>query len=133
MVDRAAGLSSGLSASVEHVVGSDDTAAALGSGDVAVLGTPLLLALAERATVAAVADRLEPGWTSVGTRVELEHLRPSPLGARVRVRAVLTGIEGRQLRFDVMAEHPGGEVVGRAQVTRFVVDRERFAARARPS
>ena len=77
----------GNSAEVSHLVGEEDTAVVVGSGDVPVLATPRLVALAEAATVAAVAGTLRPEQTTVGTRVELEHLVPTPVGTRVGVRA----------------------------------------------
>lgn len=119
----------GVRAVVEHRVGDGDTAVALGSGDVPVLGTPRLVALAEAATVAALAGRLAEGQTSVGTRVELEHLAATPVGGTVRVQAELTGVDGRQLRFAVRATDSGGREVGRGSVSRAVVDRERFLLR----
>ena len=112
-----------------HRVAADDTAAAFGSGDLDVLATPRLLAWCEQATVAAVADRLPAGSTSVGTRVELAHLRASPVGADLTVRCDLVHVDGRLLRFDVRAEDGAGVVVGHGQVTRVVVDRDRFLAR----
>lgn len=122
----------GLGASVVHTVSDADTAAALGSGDLAVLATPRLLAWCEQATVRALGD-LGAARTSVGTRVELAHERASPVGATVRVRASLTHADGRLLRFDVVAEQeqPDGmsQLVGHGQVTRVVVERERFLSR----
>jgi fluoroacetyl-CoA thioesterase len=124
-------LEPGLQAEVVHLVADEDTAAAVGSGDVAVLATPRLLALAEAASVASVRDELGPEQTSVGTRVELEHLRPTPVGVRVVVHATLTHVDGRLLRFEVVAEHPAdGRVVATGTLSRVVVDRKRFLARA---
>ena len=97
----------GLVAEVTHLVGEDDTATAMGSGDVPVLATPRLLALAEAATVAAVAGTVSSERTSVGTRVELEHLAASPVGVRVSVRAELVGVDGRLLRFEIVATYIG--------------------------
>jgi predicted thioesterase len=119
----------GLTASVSLTVTDADTALALGSGDVPVLATPRLLALAEAATVAAVAGRLGDGRTSVGTRVQLEHLRASAVGAEVTVRARLAHVDGRLLRFEVTAEDTAGQLAGHGEVTRVVVDRDRFLAR----
>jgi predicted thioesterase len=115
----------GAAATVEVVVGQEDTAVALGSGDVPVLATPRVLALAERATVAAVASSLGPGQTTVGAHVELDHLRPSFVGARVRVEATLREVRGRRLTFDVRASE-GGQAVAAGTVTRVLVARERF-------
>lgn len=118
----------GLTASVMTVVGERDTALALGSGEVPVLGTPRVVALVEEATVAAVRDALRPGETSVGTRVELEHLRASAVGATVEAHATVDAVDGARLEFAVRVTQDGREVA-RGRVTRQVVDRERFLAR----
>ena len=76
-------LQPGLSARVELTVTDADTAQALGSGDVPVLATPRVLALAEAATVAALAARLDTGQTTVGTRVELDHVAATAVGRHV--------------------------------------------------
>jgi len=119
----------GLTAAVEHTVAEADTAQALGSGDLAVLGTPRLLALAEQATCAAVAAQLDAAETTVGTRVQLEHSQPSPVGAQLRVTATVTHVDGRLVRFAVSAEHADGGAVAHGEVTRVVVGRERFLRR----
>ncbi len=106
-----------------------DTAVALGSGDVDVLATPRLLAWCEAATCAAAASAVGPGQTSVGTRVRLEHLVATPVGGRVEVHAVREHRDGRLLRFGVVATDRRGRTVATAEVTRVVVDRDRFAAR----
>lgn len=122
----------GLQAALVHDVSDDDTAVAVGSGDVAVLATPRLLALAEAACIAALADAgLAAGSTTVGTRVELEHLLASPVGDTVRVAARLDRVDGRLLRFEVVVTDDGDRLLARAIVTRVLVDRERFVARAR--
>ncbi|WP_191908021.1 thioesterase family protein [Nocardioides cynanchi] len=110
-------------------VTDDDTAVALGSGSLPVLGTPRLLAWCEAATCAAIADDLGPGETSVGTRVEIEHLRASPVGARIEVTATPVFSDGRLRRFSVSARQEDGRVVGTGEVTRVVVDAERFLGR----
>jgi len=120
-------LEPGLSATVEVVVTDSDTAVALGSGDVEVLGTPRVLALLEAAMVAALAGTLDPNLTTVGTRVELDHLAPSPLGATVRAGAELVEVAGRRLTFEVRMSQEGRDVA-RGRVVRAVVERDRFAA-----
>jgi predicted thioesterase len=122
----------GLSATLERVVGEDDTAAALGSGSLAVLATPRLLAWCEAATCAVLADVLEEGRTSVGTRVTLEHVAPSPVGALVSVSASIVHVDGKLVRFTVAARQRG-KLVGSGEVTRVVVDAERFSARVAPA
>ncbi len=117
---------------LHFVVTDDDTASALGSGDVPVLATPRLIAWLEAATVAA-APALRDDETSVGTRVDVEHLAASPLGAAIEVVADLTHADGRLIRFAVAAHHDVGEgpvLIARGEVTRVVVRRAAFVARA---
>jgi fluoroacetyl-CoA thioesterase len=116
-------------ATLRFVVTEDDTAAALGSGTLEVLGTPRLLAWCEAATCAVVAPALAPGQTSVGTRVELEHLAPSPVGQEVEVTATTSYEDGRLHRFAVAARHGDGKLVASGEITRVVVDAERFLSR----
>lgn len=115
----------GASAEAELVVTDADTAVAAGSGDVPVLATPRLIALCEEATVAAVTADLPEGMTTVGARVDFEHLAPTAIGSRVRARAVLTRVEGRTLTFSIEAADDAG-AIGRGMVVRVAVDRERF-------
>jgi predicted thioesterase len=122
-------LTIGRQAEVTVETGPRDTAAALGSGDVPVLATPRLLALAEAATVQALDGALMPGQTSVGTSVRLEHTAASPVGMRVTVTAQLTGVDGRRVTFAIEAVDAGGTVVGLGTVERVVVDRAKFLAR----
>ena len=119
----------GLRAGFSHTVTEADTALAVGSGDVAVLATPSVLALVERASVEAVAGALHPGATTVGARVELEHLRATPVGATVAVEAVLERVDGRRLEFAVRVAD-GERLAERGWVIRVVVDREAFVRHA---
>jgi len=106
-----------------------DTAVALGSGDVPVLGTPKVVALAEAACLAALQDRLNPEQTSVGTRVELDHLGTSEIGASVQASASVVGSSGLKLVFEVEV-HEGSRLVAKGVITRAVVDRVSFLAKA---
>jgi len=106
-------------------VTDDDTAIAMRSGEVAVLATPRVVALAEEAACNAIAGRLGPGETSVGMRVQLDHLSPSAVGAHVRAEATLEAVEGRRLLFKVSIEDERG-LVAAGKMTRVVVDAERF-------
>ena len=114
-------LDPGLAAAFRHTVSEADTALAVGSGEVPVLATPRVLALAEQATVAAVAGALEAGATTVGVRVELDHLAPSPVGTELEVTSVLEQVAGRRLQFAVRL-HDGGRLVAKGLITRVVVD-----------
>lgn len=122
-----------LAATLTFTVTDDDTAAALGSGTLLVLATPRLLAWLEATTCAALEPTLSDGSTSVGTRVSLEHLGASPVGQELEVTASTSYVDGRLHRFTVAARHLGGtspgKVVGSGEVTRVVVDSERFLAR----
>ena len=119
----------GLAASVTLVVGADDTAEAIGSGDVAVLATPRVVALAEQATVAAVRDHLAAERTTVGSEVQLTHLAPTAVGASVTAEVVLEAVEGRKLVFRVTVNDARG-LVAAGYVTRVVVERGRFLEKA---
>jgi predicted thioesterase len=119
----------GDSAEVEERVTGDDTAAALGSGSLPVLGTPRLLAWCEEATCRVLDGRLPMGCTSVGTDVRLEHLAPSDVGHRLVVRAEVTAVDGHRLSFAVEVTDGEARVVGRGAIQRVVVDADRFLAR----
>jgi fluoroacetyl-CoA thioesterase len=119
----------GLSARVEHVIVDADTAIALKSGEVPVLATPRLLALCEEAALTAVAAELSDGQTTVGMKVQLDHLAPSAVGHKVVAEAVVEKVNGRRVLFTVSVNDERGLVaVGR--VTRVVVDAEHFVAKA---
>ncbi|NGM14377.1 thioesterase [Verrucosispora sp. WMMA2044] len=122
-------LAPGLTGRVELTVTEADTAQAVGSGDVPVLGTPRVLALAEAATVAATARHLPSGSTTVGTRVELEHLAATPVGRTVVAQARLTEVDRRRLVFEITVTE-GGQTVAEGRVERALVDRHRFLDRA---
>jgi fluoroacetyl-CoA thioesterase len=123
-------------ATLTFTVTDDDTAAAVGSGSLPVLGTPRLLAWFEAATCAAIDPTLPAGSTSVGTRVEVEHVAASPVGQVVEVSAASSYVDGRLHRFTVSARAVDGgrpgRVVGTGEVTRVVVVAERFVSRLGP-
>ena len=119
----------GLAATLEWTVTDADTAVAVGSGDVPVLATPRVVALAEEAGVLALAGALAPGTTTVGYRVQLDHLAPTPVGATVRVEAVLETVEGRRLTFRVSVTDANG-LVAAGRICRVSVERDRFLERA---
>ncbi|SNS34244.1 thioesterase family protein [Actinomadura mexicana] len=122
-------LTPGLRAEVEIVVAEADTAVHVGSGDVPVLATPRLLALAEAATVEAVRACLGDGETSVGTRAEVRHRVATPAGGRVTVTAELRDVDGTRLAFAFEAVDEQGRVVGDGRIERAVVGREGFLSR----
>ena len=118
----------GLAATESLTVGADDTAAAIGSGSVDVLGTPRLLALCEAATVAALDGHLQDGETTVGVEVRLDHVAASPVGRRVSAEATLEKVTGRKLFFTISAHDDRG-LIAAGKVTRVVVDEATFMAK----
>lgn len=102
-----------------------DTAIALGSGDVAVLATPRVVALSEEAAVAALAGSLPGGATTVGTTITLDHLAASGVGSSVTATATVISVEGKKILFSVDVRE-SDKLVAKGTHTRFVVDRTRF-------
>lgn len=111
------------------------TAQAMGSGDMPVLATPIMIALMENAAMLAVDQELPEGLTTVGSGVDVTHLKPSPLGAEIIATAELTEIDGCRLTFRVVAmqltptEEEEEVVVGEGTHVRYIVDRDRFLAK----
>ncbi len=112
------------------VVAEADTALAMRSGDVPVLGTPRLVALCEEAACRAVAGKLGEHKTSVGVQVQFDHLAPVQVGSEVTAEATLEKVEGRRLVFTVTAADHAG-LVGAGRMVRVVVDEQSFLAKAR--
>ena len=103
-------LTAGLKGEARLVVGDADTARALGSGAVEVLGTPRLVALLEEATIDAVDRFLDAGSTTVGMRVQVDHLHPTPVGAEVLAEAYLDKIDGRRITVTFLEGYPFAQV-----------------------
>ena len=121
-------LEPGLCARIVHDVAEEDSALSCGSGDVPVLATPRVVALCEQASVAAVADHLDTETTTVGMRVQLDHLAPTAIGTEVTAEATLEKVEGRRLTFTVSVRD-SRSLVAAGKVTRVVVDRASFLAK----
>jgi fluoroacetyl-CoA thioesterase len=115
----------GLRGLASMVVTEQDTAIAMRSGSVPVLATPRIVALCEQATCAALEGHLSAGTTTVGMRVQVDHLQPTPVGGTVEAEAVLEKIEGRRLTFMVSASDTKG-LVAAGRVTRVLVEVDRF-------
>ena len=109
-------------------VAPEHSAEALGSGELPVFSTPILVALMEQAAVNAIRDRLDPDQTTVGTRIEVAHLAATPLGMEVRAEATLIEVDGRTLTFSIEA-HDAREKIGEGRHRRAVISRDRFMAR----
>lgn len=121
-------METGLTHTSITTVDNDNTAIALGSGDMPVFATPAMMALMENAAMNAVAGSLPEGSTTVGGHIESSHVAPSPIGAEVEATATLERVDGRKLYFKVKACQ-GGTVIGEGTHLRFIVDRGRFMAK----
>ena len=119
------GLTPGLRGEARVVVREEDTAQHLGSGNVAVLATPRMIALMEKASVKAVDHLLPPGQAPVGSEIRVRHLGATPQGMEVTVRSELVEVEGRRLTFKVEA-FDEREKIGEGTHIRFVIDLDRF-------
>ena len=119
----------GLSAEVTLTVTDADTAVAIGSGTVPVLATPRVIALCEATAVKAMENDLDPGTTTVGMRVQLDHLAPTPVGQAVSCEATLESCQGRRVTFTVSVNDARG-LVAAGKITRVIVDTERFLEKA---
>lgn len=121
-------METGLTYTSETIVDNSNTAATMGSGDLAVFATPAMTALMENAAMNAVAGQLDAGSTTVGSMIETTHLHPSALGEKIKATATLTAIEGRKLTFSIKAEDSKG-IIGEGTHVRYIVDREKFMAK----
>ncbi len=122
-------LKPGLHGEASLIVSEENTAQKMGSGSLAVLATPALVALMEKAATKAIAEHLPEGQTTVGIRVDIHHLAPTPIGMEVKARAKLTGVEGQRLHFQVEAGDQT-ELIARGEHYRVMVPAESFLQRA---
>jgi predicted thioesterase len=104
------------------------TALSQGSGEVEGLATPVMICLMEAAAIKALEGVLAPGMTTVGTRIEVTHAAPTPVGMEVTATATLVEVEGRLLIFTVSAEDAAGQI-GKGTHQRVMVDKSRFDER----
>lgn len=113
--------------SVMRVV-DGNTADYIGSGDMAVLATPAMVALMENAAMMAVASHLAESETTVGSMISTSHLKPSKVGATILASAELVEVDGRKLRFKIAA-YDGETLIGEGEHIRFIVNREKFLSK----
>ena len=118
----------GLKYTSELTVTDAVTAVKVGSGDMPVLATPMMMALMENAAMLAVRDALPEGCTTVGGHIESSHLKPSRVGDVVRAEAELTKVDGKKIVFKVSA-YSGDALLGEGTHLRFIVDRDKFMSK----
>src|SRR5437870_13717795 len=122
----------GTRTSWQRVVDDDMTADRWGNTGVMVLATPHLVGLLEGTAVRAIADQLEPGWSTVGTHIDLRHLKATPVGDTLTLMAEVTAVDGRRVTFHVKAEDSTG-VAGEGTHERVVIELARFLQRVGPT
>ena len=118
----------GLKYTSELTVTDSVTAIAVGSGDMPVLATPMMMALMENAAMHAVKNELPEGCTTVGGHIESSHLKPSKIGDVVKATAEVTKVDGKKIEFKVFA-YSGETLLGEGTHLRFIVDKEKFLSR----
>ena len=120
----------GLKHTSELTVTDAVTAIAVGSGDMPVLATPMMMALMENAAMLAVKNELPEGCTTVGGHIESSHLRPSKIGDVVKATAEVTNVDGKKIysgeRLRVGDGTSGMTLLGEGTHLRFIVDKEKF-------
>ena len=122
-------LTIGIKGEAEKIVTEDITAGALCSGSLPVFATPAMIAMMEETCFKSIHPMLEEGMGTVGTRLEVDHLSPTPVGMKVRCESILTEIHDRKLVFDVKVYDEKG-LVGTCVHERFIINNEKFLAKA---
>ena len=115
----------GIKGLAQALVEQEDTAKAVGSGDLLVYATPCMVALMEGAACESIAPFLAEGESSVGTMMNVSHTSATPVGMEVRAESVVTAAEGRKITFEIVAYDECGEI-GRAVHERIIIQAERF-------
>ena len=105
-----------------------DTAMAHGSGTLAVLATPRMIALMEESAYKCIDKYLEEGQSSVGTYLDVKHLAATPVGMEVYAESEVIEIDGRKVVFSVKAYDEKG-LIGEGKHERFIVYSEKFVAK----
>ncbi|MBQ9156240.1 MAG: thioesterase family protein [Eubacterium sp.] len=118
----------GMTNTLTETVTIERAARTLGSGSLMVYGTPAMLLLVEKTAVALLEGQLDPGMTSVGTNLNVDHVAASPIGCQVSCTVELTEIDRKRLVFSVEVRDPAG-VIGRGTHERFIVDTDKFQKR----
>ena len=119
----------GIKGESEKIVTEDITAGALCSGSLPVFATPAMIAMMEETCFKSIHPLLEEGYGTVGTRLEVDHMSPTPVGMLVRCESMLTEMDGRKLVFDVKVYDEKG-LVGTCVHERFIINNEKFMAKA---
>ena len=112
----------------KKVVTENDTAQIVGSGTLPVFATPMMVALMENAAMKAAEQLLQEGESTVGSELNIKHLRPTAVGEEVSATATLIAQEGRKLTFTVVATDKNG-TIGEGTHIRYIVNIEKFMSK----
>lgn len=110
---------------VEITVTDEFTAKSMRSGSLPVLATPFMVALMEQAASDLCDKYIEEGLSTVGTALNIQHLAPTAVGAKVRAVATVTDYDGRKICFDVEAYDEAG-LIGKGTHERFTIKIDKF-------
>ncbi len=122
-------LEAGIKGYQELTVTEGDTAKAHKSGTLDVLATPRMAALMEETAWRSVAGELGEGMGTVGIKLDLGHLAPTPVGMKVWCESLLTGVDGRKLTFSITVFDGAGKI-GEGLHERFIIEETKFQAKA---
>ena len=122
-------METGIKNSIELTITNDKTAAMIGSGTLAVFATPAMIALIEETAWKSVAPHLEDGQATVGTKLDISHVAPTPLGMTVKCETELIEVDGRRLKFKADVYDEMG-IIGTGTHERFIINAEKFKAKA---
>jgi len=123
-------LNAGLTYEKTTAVDEKNIAKAVGSGNVEVFATPMMIALMEEAAAECIAPYLEEGQTSVGTEISSTHLSATPIGMKVTAKAVVTEVNGKSVKFDISAYDESG-IIGEGKHSRFILNKQKFEEKAK--
>ncbi len=122
------GLKVGIKLTATKTVSENETAANIGSGTLQVFGTPYLIAFMEKTSLDILAPYLDEGESSVGTLVNIKHLKANKVGDEVSCESIITNIDGKRISFNVKAMH-GEAIIGEGSHERFIISVEKFLAK----
>lgn len=117
----------GMKLEMYKTVTDNDTASKAASGAIEVLGTPIMIAWMEETSLKLAQEELDEGFTTVGTEVNIKHLKGSLVGTKIKIVSILKEVDRKRLVFDVeVYEEDGNILVGQGSHTRFIIDIKKF-------